>query len=106
MRPGPSETWVLIDEREDSINNGLFGLQTYGIDPWVGSVALMVNWPAAYHNCAGALNFADGHSEIHRWRDDRTIPPIKKGVELPLSLVHSPNNEDLRWLTLHATARR
>jgi prepilin-type N-terminal cleavage/methylation domain-containing protein len=106
VRPGPSATWVLIDEREDSINNGLFGLQpTEGLDPWDGRMALMVNWPAAYHNRAEALNFADGHSEIHRWRDDRTMPAIKKGVALLFS-VPNPNNEDLRWLTQHATARK
>lgn len=106
VRPGPSDTWVLIDEREDSINNGLFGLETTDwFDPWVGSLAVMVNWPAAYHNRAGALNFADGHSEIHRWRDDRTIPPIEKGVQLSFS-VPSPNNEDLRWLMQRATSRR
>jgi prepilin-type N-terminal cleavage/methylation domain-containing protein len=103
--PGPSATWVLIDEREDSINNGCFGVQTNGIDPWVGSMATMVNWPAAYHNRAGALNFADGHSEIHRWRDDRTIPPMKKGLALSLQ-VPSRNNEDLHWLTQRATARK
>ena len=105
VRPGPSATWVLIDEREDSINNGLFGLQIEGIDPWVGRMATFINWPAAYHNRAGSLNFADGHSEIHRWRDERTMPPIIKSVTLPFS-VPSPNNEDLRWLTQHATARK
>jgi hypothetical protein len=34
------------------------------------------NWPASYHNRAGSLNFADGHSEIKRWRDSRTMPPL------------------------------
>ena len=39
VRPGPSDTWLLLDEREDSINNGLFGLQIVGIDPGLGA------WP-------------------------------------------------------------
>ncbi|MEO7678431.1 MAG: prepilin-type N-terminal cleavage/methylation domain-containing protein [Verrucomicrobiota bacterium] len=106
VRPSPSETWVLLDEREDSINNGFFAMQwDDGIDPWVGSGATFVNWPAAYHNRAGAFDFADGHSELHCWRDDRTIPPIIKGVPLEVG-VPSPNNEDLRWLLQHATARK
>jgi hypothetical protein len=105
VRPGPSDTWVLIDEREDSINNASFGTQwKSGIDPWIGSMASIWNWPAAYHHRAGALTFVDGHSEIHRWRDDRTIPPIIKGVELQFG-VPSPDNDDMHWLTQQATAR-
>jgi len=29
----------------------------------------IVDYPASYHNGAGGVAFADGHSEIHRWRD-------------------------------------
>ena len=30
------------------------------------NAALFINWLASYHGGAGALNFADGHSEVHR----------------------------------------
>src|SRR6266568_455150 len=72
----PSQTWVLIDEREDTINNGMFALQDHDIDPLIPGNTEFYNWPASYHNQAGDLNFADGHSEIKRWRDARTTPAL------------------------------
>lgn len=58
ITPGPSQTWVYLDEHPDSINDaGYFSPnQTHWID-----------LPASYHNNAGGFAFADGHSEIHRW---------------------------------------
>jgi prepilin-type processing-associated H-X9-DG protein len=32
--------------------------------------------PASYHNNAGSFSFADGHSEVHKWKDPRTAEPI------------------------------
>jgi hypothetical protein len=104
VRPSPSQTWVLIDEREDSINNGLFALQDHDIDPIVPANVEFLNWPASYHNRAGSLNFADGHSEIKRWRDARTMPPL--GAAPGNGITSSPNNQDLVWLLQHSTGRK
>jgi prepilin-type N-terminal cleavage/methylation domain-containing protein/prepilin-type processing-associated H-X9-DG protein len=56
---GPSMTWVTIDENPASINDGWFVHE---------SRAGFVDYPASYHNGAGGLSFADGHSEIKKWR--------------------------------------
>jgi prepilin-type N-terminal cleavage/methylation domain-containing protein len=102
IAPSPNQTWVLIDEREDSINNGMFALQDHDIDPIIPTKVEFLNWPASYHDRAGALNFADGHSEIKRWQDARTMPPAVRGdTNTP-----SPNNQDLVWLLQHSTARK
>ena len=50
------------------------------------------------------LAFADGHSEIRRWRDPRTTPPLIRGAYLPLN-ISSPNNQDLVWLQERTTAK-
>src|SRR2546426_7399595 len=34
--------------------------------------AMLPDFPASYHNKAGGLSFADGHAEIHRWRDRKS----------------------------------
>ena len=34
------------------------------------------NTPATYHNGAGGISFADGHSEIHKWRGAATKIPV------------------------------
>jgi len=94
IAPQPAKAWVLITEREDSINDGWFG---------VDMIANQVDYPASYHNNAGALVFADGHSEIKRWLDPRTMPVLKRGEYLPLD-VPMPNNPDLEWLRERTTA--
>ena len=33
-----------------------------------------------YHHLACGFSFADGHSEIKRWRDARTMPPLTIGA--------------------------
>lgn len=62
--PGASQVWVLIDEDDRSLNDAGFavGMRT----------AEWIDWPGTYHNGACGLAFADGHSEIHKWKDPRT----------------------------------
>jgi len=101
LNPGPSQTWVLLDEREDSINDGYFVVDMKGY-PTTPSQYKIVDYPASYHNRAGGLSFADSHAEIRKWKDPRTIPNLRKGIELPLN-VGSANNQDVRWLQERST---
>ena len=83
----------------------MFGFQYDGLDPIEPAKATFYEWPASYHNKAGALSFADGHAEIHGWRDPRTTPPVVKGQAL-LKMVPSPNNTDLIWLFQRTTSKK
>jgi len=102
--PAPSKTWVLLDEREDSINDGAFSVSMEGFSPVAPSSWFMVDYPASYHNGAAGLTFADGHSEIKKWLDPRTRPVLRKGQFLPLN-VSSPRNQDVYWLQERSTGR-
>lgn len=93
----PSTTWVFVDEREDSINDGWFAVNMEGYDPLRGSAYIIVDYPASYHNRAGGLAFVDGHAEIRKWVDRRTIPVLRAGQALPLGQP-SANNPDIAWL--------
>jgi prepilin-type N-terminal cleavage/methylation domain-containing protein len=64
----PSELWVLIDEDERSINDGFF-LTDPTAHTWFDFPALS----ARRHNFSFTLNFGDGHSELWRPRDARTL---------------------------------
>jgi prepilin-type N-terminal cleavage/methylation domain-containing protein/prepilin-type processing-associated H-X9-DG protein len=98
--PGPADTFVLLDERQDSINDGYYVVQMDGYpNP---ATTYIVDYPASYHNGAAGFAFADGHSEIHKWHDPRTMPPL--GTELRLN-VASPNNPDVIWLQNHCPHR-
>jgi len=90
--PAPSMAWVLVDEHPDSINDGFFVIDMRGYpDP---KQAKLPDLPASYHNRAGGLAFADGHSEIKRWRDPRTMPPIR---HMNPPTVNQANNPDVIW---------
>ena len=72
--PGPSQTWVYMDEHPDSINDvGNFTYEPGGTG-WV-------DVPAVYHNGAMGVVFADGHSEIHKWSASLAgAPPVIQSV--------------------------
>lgn len=100
--PSPSGVWVVLDEREDRINNGFFVVDMGGFAPRNPRQYEMVDMPASYHNGAAGVAFADGHSEIHRWKDPRTTPAVQKGRNLPLT-AGSANNPDVAWLQERST---
>jgi prepilin-type processing-associated H-X9-DG protein len=103
--PSPSKCWVFIDEREDSINDGWFAVDMSGFDPRQPNSWVIVDYPASYHNGAGGLAFADGHSEIKRWVDPRTTPVLTRNRNLPLNQP-SPNNPDVEWLQERSSSKK
>lgn len=103
LDPGPARTFVFLDEREDSINDGELCVGMFGY-PDQPQEWKLVDFPASYHNHAGGLSFADGHSEIKKWVDPRTTPAVKNSTDLLLN-VSSPKNQDAFWLMDRATRR-
>jgi prepilin-type N-terminal cleavage/methylation domain-containing protein/prepilin-type processing-associated H-X9-DG protein len=92
-RPGPANTFVVLDEHPDSIDDSLF-ITRIGGSP---SSAYLANVPASYHYGGGAnFSFADGHSEIHKWVDKaRTCLPVRYVTQNNLQVSGSP---DYVWL--------
>ena len=43
----------------------------------------MIDWPASFHNGAAGFAYGDGHAEIHKWLDKRTIVPAKNSNGMP-----------------------
>lgn len=56
----PAKTWLVLDEHPDSINDGYF-INNPTATAWQ-------DIPASFHNGACGFSFADGHSEIKKWR--------------------------------------
>ena len=101
LNPGPSNTIVLLDEREDRINDGYFVVDMAG---WPCNSSRLVDYPASYHNKAAGFSFNDGRSEIHKWLDKRTSPNISKGnMKLNVSM---PSSKDLMWMMERAPAKK
>ena len=102
QNPGPALTILFLDERCDSINDGEWCTSMYGW-PDTPSMWKMIDFPGSYHGGSGGLSFVDGHSEIHKWRDSRTTPPIGKLFNLNIP---SPNNQDVYWLMERSTRKK
>ncbi|MSR65843.1 MAG: prepilin-type N-terminal cleavage/methylation domain-containing protein [Pedosphaera sp.] len=98
-RPGPVNTFVILDEQgEESINDGFFAVPMRFYDPvgWESSYK-WVDIPATYHGNAGSFSFADGHSEIHKWKDPRTATDKIRNF--------CPNNKDYEWVMSKSSAK-
>jgi len=99
QRPGPSMTFVLVDEDAKSLNDAAFATVGPRQKPAGEPLWVMVDWPGTYHNGACGFAFADTHSEIHKWKDGRTKVP-KSGA----SVQTIANDKDIWWMSVHSSA--
>jgi prepilin-type N-terminal cleavage/methylation domain-containing protein len=104
----PSQIFVFLDMREDSVNWGNFMTYMAGYSPTDPSqYGFDGDFPGMYHNLACGFSFADGHSELKRWLDPRTRPPLTIGANPLFShFSQSPDNPDVAWLQDHSTRLR
>jgi prepilin-type N-terminal cleavage/methylation domain-containing protein/prepilin-type processing-associated H-X9-DG protein len=108
--PGPSDTWVFVDERQDCINWGNYLTDMAGDTPSDPTqYQFNEDMPGMYHNRSAGYAFADGHATIQHWLDFRTTPPLQgaavggSGTTGPASPpLAVPRDMDVRWLQLHA----
>ncbi len=98
---GASEAYVFIDEHPDSLNFGDFAVAMNDGAP--SASVHIIDYPASSHNKAGGLSFGDGHAEVHKWVDSRTIKPV---TLKPMTLVvPSSGNRDMIYLSSRASVR-
>jgi len=71
-QPPPSRAFVFIDEHENSIDNARFAMTAPNEWTWL-------DVPAARHNNGCVLSFADGHAELWRWLEPRTLAAARSG---------------------------
>ncbi len=100
--PNPANIFVTVDEHPNSINDGYIQI-LYNV-----GVTLLENatrWndlPASYHCGSCGFSFADGHSEIHKWRAAKaTIIPVNPSTPgFPVyTTADDPNLIfDLQWV--------
>lgn len=100
---GPAKAYVFLDEHPDSINYGDFAVSMN--DELAPARIYMIDVPASNHNGAGGISFADGHAEVHKWLDARTKAPTT-GKYMVSSVVPSPGNADMVYLSEHASVRK
>ncbi len=102
--PTPATLYVTVDEHPDSINDGYF---LNDANP-----ATFQKWgdlPASFHNGACGFSFADGHSEIHKWRSYVTKLQVRfsGGFQQFLFSSDGANGKaDADWITSRSSVRK
>jgi prepilin-type N-terminal cleavage/methylation domain-containing protein len=97
-RPGPSKTWVFIEESPYSIDDGFFALDPRNTTEWFNS-------PAVLHGTSSVLAYGDGHSAVRQWTDTSMIneKPATPGGTTD-NWPASPSSGDLAWFISVTTA--
>jgi prepilin-type N-terminal cleavage/methylation domain-containing protein/prepilin-type processing-associated H-X9-DG protein len=108
--PGPSDTWVFVDERQDCISWPGYMTDMAGDSPNQPSqYGFSQDMPGMYHNRSASFAFADGHVAMQHWLDLRTTPPYATpnpgagsmgGPAIPTLM--APHDVDVSWLQLHS----
>jgi prepilin-type N-terminal cleavage/methylation domain-containing protein/prepilin-type processing-associated H-X9-DG protein len=92
----PANIFVFLDESPQTLNDGWYIFCNDG-----PTGRLWSDMPASYHNRACGFSFADGHSEIKRWKVNSTV--------LPFTTWPIPAGSDLRdfqWVSQRATYKQ
>ena len=99
-----SKLFVFTDMREDSVDTGNFATQMDGFSETDPNPRLygFFDLPGFYHGGSSGFSFADGHSEIRKWKDPRTTPPVVLGGQVN-DKFSSKDNVDVAWLQDHST---
>ena len=96
--PGPSKTWVFIEESPIGIDDGYFAVDPTQATTWY-------NVPACLHGNASEISYADGHADARQWTDNNMIHGIgadANGNHVPAS----PGSGDLPWFISITTAHK
>jgi prepilin-type processing-associated H-X9-DG protein len=97
VKIGSSDILVFIDERDDSVDEGYFAIDM--------TISEIINMPSCFHNGSGTMAFADGHTELHKWRTPEFQIRQQSGLNATSTKFPNvaANNEDMLWLRNHAT---
>lgn len=100
-RPNPSKAMVMVEEREDSLNDGVFSVDMSLLNIWG-------DYPASRHEGGINLSYADGHVGFRPWQEQIIASPVFT-IPPPNSVLPGESSEgerDLKFLREVATASR
>src|SRR5882757_2542496 len=86
------DKFVMLDEDSVSINDGGFYIDM--------QKKMLYDIPGFYHNNSTIFNFADGHSDRHKWTDSWLLGAPKRtgGYGVHDQSIPQPPTADINWL--------
>jgi len=95
--PGPTGSWLIMDEHPDSIDDGIL----YSSYTYTDGTGEFSELPGGQHNGACGIGMADGSSVMHKWQNLLTLHPVTYTYDDNLQVT---KNQDLAWIA-NATPR-
>jgi prepilin-type N-terminal cleavage/methylation domain-containing protein/prepilin-type processing-associated H-X9-DG protein len=93
LNPGPSQSWLFMDEHPDSIDDGIL----YTDPGSTSGTGKITELPGSFHGKSCGVGFADGHAEVHKWVHPDTTPPVAASGGYKHN-ISTTANRDLAWL--------
>ena len=91
----PSDIWVYLDEDQHSINDGGMAVSA--------AVQKVIDYPTSSHKNACGFAFADGHSEVHKWKSNLFLLTAHANSQRTVNMTSVPEVQDWFWFAWHAT---
>ena len=88
----PSDIWTYCDEDPRSINDDAMAVSA--------EIPEAVDYPSTMHMNAGGFSFADGHSELHKWKSNFFTLTAPAGIR---AVNTTAEKNDWYWFAWHAT---
>jgi prepilin-type processing-associated H-X9-DG protein len=102
----PVKTWVFGEEHPDSINDAAMAVKM--AESLSDGDIRVIDFPGSYHGGGCGFTFADGHSEIHRWKSSFMVRPVT-GVKMALNQAVPPGDtlgkNDIIWWSSMTTVK-
>ena len=93
----PVDFFVIMDEDDNSINDALLR-----VDCFLSTPGFRLNdIPAIYHGGSSGIGFADGHSEMHKWKTLKVPVPGWQNANDGSPNWGIKNPADAQWLMEH-----
>ncbi len=89
--PGPSGSWLVMDEHPDSIDDCILYTASY-------PVTSFTELPGNQHSGRCGLTFADGHAEIHGWTGPVMLAHTRVAYQGADQVPCSISDPDMLWL--------
>ena len=94
--PSPTDSWLFTDEHPDCLDDGALYVNP---DP---NNTSFIELPGSNHGGACGISFADGHSELHKWRMGTVPVGAVAGAAPDLTTsAGSGKAADLQWFAQH-----
>ena len=98
--PGPSESWLFTDEHPDSIDDAIL----YSNPGSTNGIGQFTELPSSDHGGACGMAYADGHAEVHKLKDSRTVVGVNYGKVQRVQM--NTFNQDLAYIAARTPRAR